>query len=79
MKEMNGKQLSDIRERLGWTQETLAGFLGLHRVHISRMENGTKAIDRRAALALLYHVDACGLGTCKTADMLYHYTRNHTA
>lgn len=52
---MNGKQLSDARADMGWTQGRLGDFLGLTRVTVNRMENNTQGIDRRTAMAVLYH------------------------
>lgn len=52
---MNGKELSDARHDLGWTQEQAASFVGYNRASWARMENGTQGIKRSVALAMLYH------------------------
>lgn len=37
---MSGKTLKDIRDRLGWSQETMASWLGVARNTVARMETG---------------------------------------
>jgi transcriptional regulator with XRE-family HTH domain len=55
MEKMNGKQLSDARRALGWSQNKAAAFVGYNRASWARMENGTQGIKRSVALAFLYH------------------------
>jgi DNA-binding XRE family transcriptional regulator len=51
---MSGKTLKDIRERLGWSQETMASWLGVARNTVARMEIGTLPVPvTTARLAIL--------------------------
>lgn len=52
---MNGKELSDARHALGWSQDQAAAFVGYNRASWARMENNTQGIKRSVALAMLYH------------------------
>jgi DNA-binding XRE family transcriptional regulator len=51
---MSGKTLKEIRERLGWSQETMASWLGVARNTVARMESGTLPVPvTTARLAIL--------------------------
>jgi DNA-binding XRE family transcriptional regulator len=47
-----GLNMKNFRELRGITQATLAGKLGILRMHISAMENGKRAISKAMALRL---------------------------
>lgn len=68
---MNGKQLSDLRHDLKWTQDQAAAFIGYNRASWARMENNTQGIKRAVAIALLYHAPL----TPEREKMLAHYLR----
>jgi len=40
--EVYSKLLSEYRERMGWTQDRLAEYLGISRVMVSQIESGTR-------------------------------------
>ncbi|MGN8774442.1 helix-turn-helix domain-containing protein [Candidatus Weimeria sp. HCP3S3_B5] len=55
-----GKRLQDIRKKTGFTQEQVAGFLGVTQAYISQIEKGERQIqvDLFEKMAALYGVDA---------------------
>lgn len=48
-----GKNIRELRKQKGWSQETLAEKVGLHRTYISVVERGEKnlSIDNIAKIA----------------------------
>lgn len=50
---MTPKDYTALRERLGWTQQELADYVGRHVSIISRRERGEKPVTREAELAIL--------------------------
>ena len=47
-----------LRDRLGWTQEKLAEFLGLDRSSVSRLENGQEPTGPTKKLIAQLAIDA---------------------
>lgn len=47
-----GAHIRKLREKKGWSQETLAEEAGLHTVQISHLENGANEPKLRTILAL---------------------------
>lgn len=54
---MQGEGLRAARKAMGMTQDDLASALDLSKNFISMMERGTKAVDRRTALAVAWLVE----------------------
>lgn len=51
---MSGTRLREIRDRLGWSQETMASWLGVARNTVARMEGGSLPVPvTTARLAIL--------------------------
>lgn len=48
-----GKRLRQIRQARGKSQEVVAGLAGISAAHLSRLENGERALDRRSLIAKL--------------------------
>lgn len=53
---MTKKDLKNMRVKLGFSQERLAGELGLSREMINKMERGHKKIEKRTELSVLFLV-----------------------
>ena len=47
-----GSRLAELRELLGWTQDNLAGKIGLSRTMVLTMEKDPARLDRMAAISL---------------------------
>lgn len=55
LQKMKKKQFKSIRLRIGLSQDQLANLLGMHRVHISRIETGElKEIRKTTELSMRY-------------------------
>jgi transcriptional regulator with XRE-family HTH domain len=48
-----GKRLRQIRQARGKSQAVVAGLAGISAAHLSRLENGERALDRRSLIAKL--------------------------
>lgn len=66
-----GRQLREIREEAGFTQEQLGQLLGISRVQISRIEKGSRstgfAMVRKWYRACGYELDAVQVGDPETS------------
>ena len=51
---MQGSELKEIREGLGWGQRRFAAEIGMTPSYIGQMERGHQPIERRTELAALY-------------------------
>ena len=47
-----GKRIRELRKKRGWRQIDLAQHSGVHEVHISDLERGTREVGLRNLLAL---------------------------
>ena len=58
-----GKRLQNLRKTTGFTQEQIAGFLGVTQAYISQIEKGERQIqaDLLEKMAVLYGVDVTDL------------------
>lgn len=59
-----GQRIRELRKAKGWRQIDLAQHSGVHEVHISDLERGTREIGLRTLKALAIALDV------STADML---------
>ena len=49
---MNNTEIRELRKRLGWTQEKLGDYIGVHNSTISRWENGKRKPRKKSAYEL---------------------------